>query len=525
MYTYEQRKKAVELYIKFGFSLRAVIRELGYPTSEQSIRNWYKEYQEKGELHQEYSSPNQYSIEQKEAAVKHYLEHGKCISRTVRMLGYPSRQLLREWIKVVAPDTLRPCKSDTASIYLSQSQKEQAVVDLCTRQKSAEEVAADYGVTRNALYYWKKKLLPKEKAQEMAVKKAPPQAQSSREELETQVFELEAKVAQLTQQAEELQRQVHRLDLEKAILETAAEVLKKDQGISISTLTNREKAIVINALRERFPLHELLPAIKMAKSSYCYQANVMKHDKYASLRNAVRQAFEDSKSSYGYRRIHVVVTAGGKIISEKVIRRLMKEEGLAVHSVKRKKYSSYQGEISPAVENVVARDFHADHPNEKWLTDITEFHIPAGKVYLSPLIDCFDGMPVSWTIGTSPDADLVNSMLDEGIKTLADDEKPLVHSDRGAHYRWPGWIDRMDKAGLTRSMSKKGCSPDNSACEGFFGRLKNEMFYGYSWQDVSIEQFIDAVDEYMHWYVEKRVKMSLGGLSPLEYRRKLGIAV
>ena len=124
----------------------------------------------------------------------------------------------------------------------------------------------------------------------------------------------------------------------------------------------------------------------------------MKTDKYKALRGEGRQAFEDSKNRYGYRRIHVVVTAGGKTISEKVIRRLMKEEGLAVHSVKRKKYSSYQGEISPAVENIVARDFHADHPNEKWLTDITEFHIPAGKVYLSPLIDCFDGMPVSWTI-------------------------------------------------------------------------------------------------------------------------------
>jgi transposase InsO family protein len=203
----------------------------------------------------------------------------------------------------------------------------------------------------------------------------------------------------------------------------------------------------------------------------------------------------------------------------------MKEEGLVVHSVKRKKYSSYQGEISPAVENVVARDFHADHPNEKWLTDITEFHIPAGKVYLSPLIDCFDGMPVSWTIGTSPDAELVNTMLDEGIKTLSGEERPLVHSDRGAHYRWPGWIERMEKAGLTRSMSKKGCSPDNSACEGFFGRMKNEMFYGYSWQDISIDQFITEVDEYMHWYAEKRVKVSLGGLSPLEYRRKLGIAI
>lgn len=524
MYNYEQRKKAVELYIQFGFALRAVIRELGYPTSEQSIRNWYKEYKENGELHQELDSPFKYTPEQKVFAVQHYLQHGKCLSRTVKMLGYPCRQLLREWVMEVAPDTLRPCKSDTASIYLSQSQKEQAVVALCTRQKSAREVAADYGMTRDALYYWKNKLLPKEKAQEMAAKKNM-QPLQSREELEAQAVELRSEVSQLTQQVEELKRQVHQLDLEKAILETAAEVLKKDQGISISTLTNKEKAIVINALRERFPLHELLSAIKMAKSSYCYQVNALRFDKYESLRGKVRQAFKDSKNRYGYRRIHVVVTACGQTISEKVIRRLMKEEGLVVHSVKRKKYSSYQGEISPAVENVVARDFHADHPNEKWLTDITEFHIPAGKVYLSPLIDCFDGMPVSWTIGTSPDAELVNTMLDEGIKTLSGEERPLVHSDRGAHYRWPGWIERMEKAGLTRSMSKKGCSPDNSACEGFFGRMKNEMFYGYSWQDISIDQFITEVDEYMHWYAEKRVKVSLGGLSPLEYRRKLGIAI
>lgn len=524
MYSYEQRKKAVELYIQYGFALRAVIRELGYPTSEQSIRNWYKEYQEKGELSQQYTSTNQYTVEQKEIAIKHYLGHGKCLSRTVRMLGFPCRQLLREWVKEVAPDTLRPCKSDTSSIYLSQSQREQAVVDFCSRQKIAKEVAADYGMTRDALYYWKNKLLSKEKAQKMAAKKET-QPQLSCEELKIQTVELRDEVSQLTQQIEELKRQVHRLDLEKAILETAAEVLKKDQGISISSLTNREKAIVINALRERFPLHELLSAIKMAKSSYCYQANAMRFDKYEALRGEVKQVFEDSKNRYGYRRIHIIITTDGKTVSEKVIRRIMKEEWLAVHSVRQKKYSSYQGEITPAVQNIVARDFHADHPNEKWLTDITEFRIPAGRVYLSPLIDCFDGMPVSWTIGTSPDADLVNTMLDEGIKTLTEDERPLVHSDRGAHYRWPGWIERMEKAGLTRSMSKKGCSPDNSACEGFFGRMKNEMFYGYSWQNISIEQFINEVDDYMHWYAEKRIKVSLGGLSPLEYRRKLGIVI
>lgn len=521
MYTYEQRMRAVELYIQYDHSCASVLHELGYPEDARSVKLWYKEYKENGDLHHEYNGGGHYTDEDIQKAVDHYLSHGKCISRTVRALGYPSRQILRDWIKEKAPDTLRPCKSEKASVYLSQSQKEQAVIDLCTRQKSAKEVAKDYGVTRDTLYYWKNKLLPKEKAQEMAKKQDLPQ---SRKELEAQVVELRDEVTQLTQQAEELKRQVHRLDLEKAILETAAEVLKKDQGISIPTLTNREKAIVINVLRERFPLHELLKAIKMAKSSYCYQANALKTDKYQDLRDDVKEAFRESKNRYGYRRIHAVITADGKTISEKVIRRVMKEEGLVVLSIKRKKYNSYKGEISPEVENIINRDFHAEHPNEKWLTDITEFHIPAGKIYLSPLIDCFDGMPVSWTIGTSPDADLVNTMLDEGILTLAEDEKPLVHSDRGCHYRWPGWIERMDKAGLTRSMSKKGCSPDNSACEGFFGRMKNEMFYGLSWQDVSIDEFIEIVDEYMHWYAEKRIKISLGGLSPLDYRRKLGLA-
>jgi transposase InsO family protein len=114
----------------------------------------------------------------------------------------------------------------------------------------------------------------------------------------------------------------------------------------------------------------------------------------------------------------------------------------------------------------------------KRLTDITEFQIPAGKVYLSPIIDCFDGMVVSWTIGTSPDAELVNAMLDAAIETVAETtDRPIVHSDRGGHYRWPGWLSRMSEANLTRSMSRKACSPDNAACEGFFGRLKNELFY------------------------------------------------
>lgn len=168
--------------------------------------------------------------------------------------------------------------------------------------------------------------------------------------------------------------------------------------------------------------------------------------------------------------------------------------------------------------------FQAAAPDEKWLTGSTEFQIPAGKMYLSPMIACFDGMVVSWSLGTRPDADLVNTMLDAAIETVVDTEdRPVVHSDGGAHYRWPGWLSRIADAKLIRSMSRKGYSLDNAACEGFFGRLKTELVYPRNWQFTTIEQFIQAVDGYIRWYNEQRIKFSLGSLSPIEYRESLGL--
>ena len=135
----------------------------------------------------------------------------------------------------------------------------------------------------------------------------------------------------------------------------------------------------------------------------------------------------------------------------------MKDNNLVVKIRKLKKYNSYLGEISEPVENIINRDFHFEKPNYKVLTDITEFVIPAGKVYLSPIVDCFDGMIPSWTVSTSPNAELVNDMLNYYHSKIKGEDKPIIHSDRGCHYRWPGWIDRMNEYGFTRSMSKKGC--------------------------------------------------------------------
>lgn len=518
MYSYEQRKKAVELYFQYDHSISAVVTELGYPKSRTSLKYWVREFKKTNKIHEKIVRPCKYTAEQRKAAVNYYLEHGKNVNRTCQMLGYPSHTLLTEWILEDVPAAQHHCRKRTSLVKYSQVEKQEAVLEMCTNPATVKSMADSRGISRAAMYDWKKRLLHKGDEHSMAKKKKKTEvAAQSIEDLITERDRLNLQV--LT-----LQRQVYRLQLEKDVLEKAAEVLKKDQGISLQTLTNREKAIVIDTLREKYQLKELLSVFHMAKSSYCYQANALKRpDKYEMERETIRKSFTESYGAYGYRRIHLSITAEGKVLSEKVVRRLMKEENLVVLRVRKKRFNSYMGEITPAVENLIDRDFHADSPNKKWLTDITEFHIPAGKVYLSPIIDCFDGLPVSWTIGIHPDAELVNTMLDVAIATLKEDEKPLVHSDRGAHYRWPGWIERMTAAGLTRSMSKKGCSPDNSACEGFFGRLKNEMFYGRKWNGVTIDEFIDSLDNYIKWYANKRIKVSLGGLSPIQYRKKLGL--
>jgi len=501
MFSHEERVKAIQLFLKYDCSYAATIHELGYP-SVGALRKWYKEYLISGELHSDYRKKSKYSEEQKRIAVNHYFEYGQCYARTIRLLGYPNRESLRHWCEELAPGARKLRKS---VVKLTQDQKDNVLKKFYAPQANRKSLAEAEGISRVTLYQWKDMYLGRGFPLRMTQEN-----QEEQKEL-------------LLKEVEELQKQVHQLQIEKALLEGAAELLKKEKGINLLYLTNQEKTILIDAQRNRFTLKELLQQLKLSKSSYFYQKKALeKPDKYVEERQLIVTIFNSNFCSYGYRRIHQELKNMGKILSEKVVRMLMIEENLIVTFSKRKKYSSYVGEITPAQPNLLNRNFKAEKPNEKWLTDITEFKIPAGKVYLSPLVDCYDGAIISWTIGTKPDSELVNTMLDTGIATLQDQEYPIIHSDRGAHYRWPGWIERMNKANLPRSMSKKGCSPDNSACEGFFGCLKNEVFYQRDWKNTTINQFIDQIDDYIHWYNNQRIKLSLGGLSPLQYRKARG---
>ncbi|MDG0857690.1 IS3 family transposase, partial [Roseateles puraquae] len=209
--------------------------------------------------------------------------------------------------------------------------------------------------------------------------------------------------ADLEQQLETLRQDIRRLQLEKDLLKKANELLKKELGIDQQPLTNREKTLLVDALRSTYTVTELLCELNLPRSSYFYhRARLGLADKYADVRQAMTNIFERNYRCYGYRRLHASLSDQCVNVSEKVVRRLMKQECLVVATSRRRRYGSYMGEISPAPDNVLNRDFSADAPNEKWLTDISEFQIPAGKVYLSPMIDCFDGMVVSWSIGTRP---------------------------------------------------------------------------------------------------------------------------
>ncbi|WP_397533632.1 IS3 family transposase [Roseateles sp.] len=507
MYSYEDRLRAVQLYIKLGKRIRLTIRQLGYPT-KNALKTWYREYESSQELRAGYKRPAKFSQAQKERAVEYYLAHGQCIAATIRSLGYPCRSLLSAWLQELHPQRTRVVGR---SHELAPEAKQSAVIAFCTRPASAQAVADEVGVSRGSLYKWKNQLLGHDAPASMTRKHDAP-ASSDRADLE--------------QQVETLRQDIRRLQLERDLLKKANELLKKELGIDQQPLTNREKTLLVDALRSTYTVTELLCGLNLPRSSYFYhRARLEVADKYADVRQAMTNIFEANYHCYGYRRIHASLSEQCVNVSEKVVRRLMKQECLVVATSKRRRYGSYMGEISPAPDNVLNRDFSAGAPNEKWLTDITEFQIPAGKVYLSPMIDCFDGMVVSWSIGTRPNAELVNMMLDAAIdKVAASGERPVVHSDRGGHYRWPGWLARIADAKLVRSMSRKGCSPDNAACEGFFGRLKTEMFFARDWLSTTIDEFVAAVDAYIRWYNKVRIKSSLGFRSPAEHRRRLGLA-
>ena len=339
---------------------------------------------------------------------------------------------------------------------------------------------------------------------------------------------------ELPDSPEELKRIIRDQQLEIDLMKAVVEVVKKDPRVDPSTLSNREKTMVIDALRPTYSLNCLASRLAIPLSSYHYHHAVLaRGDKYADLRAKIRSICEEHRLTWGYRRVKLELQYGPEQEnrSEKVVLRLMSEMGLLAVVPKAAGYSSYSKEADVSeVPNLLLRedethDFFAKTPNELWLSDVTQFCIPAGRTYLSPILDAFDGKLVSWQIArNAKSSQLTDPSLKKACKTLGQGEHPIIHTDRGAQYHARTWIKICTENCIVRSMSRKGYSPDNARMEGFFGLLKREFFYCRDWSGVSLDEFEEELDAWLHWYNEARRTIRLGWMSPMQYRRSLGLA-
>lgn len=242
---------------------------------------------------------------------------------------------------------------------------------------------------------------------------------------------------------------------------------------------------------------------------------MLRPDKYRVEKEEITAIYHENQGRYGYRRITMEMQNRGYVINHKTVSRLMKDLGLKCQ-VRIKRYRSYKGEIGKVAPNLINRDFHADAPNQKWTTDITEFSLFGRKLYLSPILDMFNGEIVSYNISERPHLGQVMDMLDKAFEKIPDSTDMIFHSDQGWQYQHKRYQHRLEEKGIRQSMSRKGNCLDNAIMENFFGLLKSELLYLREFE--SLEEFREELEKYIYYYNHQRIKGKLKGLSPVQYR-------
>lgn len=269
-------------------------------------------------------------------------------------------------------------------------------------------------------------------------------------------------------------------------------------------------------LKAKYPLKALLKLAKLRRSTYyAIVKSLAKADKHKDVRAKIHQIAESNFGRYGYRRITAVLHKEGFSTNHKVVMRIMKEEGLT-SKVRMKKYRSYRGQTGKIADNYINRDFHAAQPNQKWTTDITEFALFGQKLYLSPILDMYNGEIVDYELSKAPVLQQVMNMLDKAFTKIKSTNGIVFHSDQGWQYQHALYQQKLKNHGIIQSMSRKGNCLDNSVMENFFGLLKSELFYLQKFN--SIEEIEQKLHEYIYYYNNKRIKLKLKGMSPVEYR-------
>jgi len=261
--------------------------------------------------------------------------------------------------------------------------------------------------------------------------------------------------------------------------------------------------------------------VDIPESSYHYHVKRMNRENPDSeLEEEIQSIFKEHNGNYGYRRICLELRNKEKKINHKKVQRIMRKLDLKGKKFMRKsrRYSSYKGTVGTVAKNRIRRRFQTPVCYQKLATDITEFKCLDGfKLYLSPIMDMYNGEILSYGIGMRPTLDFVLKPLEETLEIIKDAKfRTTIHSDQGWHYQHRNWVKKLKKHNVFQSMSRKGNCIDNSPMENFFGLLKQEMYYGEVL--CTYDELKKKIETYIDYYNTKRIKQKLAGMSPIQYR-------
>jgi putative transposase len=257
----------------------------------------------------------------------------------------------------------------------------------------------------------------------------------------------------------------------------------------------------------------------ISRSTYYYE--IKKPDVVAERNEAllkeIKDIFKQNKSRYGVRRVYQELIRRGYTVNHKRVQRLMHKAGLLGKHPK-EKYHSYIGEVGRVAENLINRDFSTTAPLQKWATDVSQFSFPWGKCYLSPILDMHTNEIISYDLALSPNMEQIQRMLSRAFEKFPSLPSLIMHSDQGWQYRHAYYRSQLAEHGILQSMSRKGNCYDNCIMETFFGRMKNEMYYGCEKEYSSFKAFSEAVEKYIDYYNNNRIQKKTKWMPPAKYR-------
>ena len=492
-YSNEFRLKLVLEYLEGNYGIREFGRIHGISPSH--ITNWIRLYEANGREGLLITKKIYYSEEFKIKVIKYMLDNKLSINETAPLFGIPVPSTLWRWFQ-----------------EYKKKEKQDAVMkeEIMTKKSKSQNNKKNKEITNATI-----------KKEEL----------SSNALLEEEIKNLRQQLKDKDKELKETKQELYHTQMQRDIIK------KKLKYTKIEEISIENSVLIIADLKRIYHVKDLLCEFNIPKTTFYDNFKYItknedgsfiyvKPDKYQKEKKLILEIFEASKYTYGYRRIQEALKLKEVILNHKTVKKLMKELNIKSQIRARKKTNNYYNISSGiASSNIINRDFEASHPNEKWATDITEFKfINDEKFYLSVVIDMFNSEVINYTIGNSPNLELVKNMMLGAIKNVPNDDLKnlILHSDQGWHYRHQNFRDILEEFKINQSMSRKGTPIDNAKMESFFAILKTEFLTKENIQHFNnVNELFTGLDNFINFYNTERIKLKFK-TSPIKYREIKG---